>query len=102
MVVVVVVVFSRSSLFGYIHIQVLFAGWIEGLEVAGENALLRYDSATFNQILLNARPTGMNKKGPPNLRLYGVTYLRLSHKLLKESNFCEFKTFVKKMHADYR
>lgn len=82
------------------YIQVLSGGWIERLEVAGENALSRYDSAGYNQILLNARPNGLNRRGPPKLRLYGVTYLRLSHELLQKTIFYIFKTFVKKMHAD--
>ncbi|KAJ7948198.1 Beta-amylase [Quillaja saponaria] len=58
--------------------QVLSGGWREGIEVAGENALSRYDRAGYNQILLNARPNGVNKEGPPKLRMQ----------------------FVRKMHAD--
>ncbi|XP_038703151.1 beta-amylase-like [Tripterygium wilfordii] len=80
--------------------QVLSGGWGENVEVAGENALPRYDSYAYNQILLNARPNGVNKWGPPKLRMYGVTYLRLSDDLLQEENFNLFKIFVKKMHAD--
>ncbi|GKV21336.1 hypothetical protein SLEP1_g31323 [Rubroshorea leprosula] len=80
--------------------QVLSGGWRENIEVAGENALPRYDAAAYNQILLNARPNGVNKEGPPKLRMYGMTYLRLSDGLLEEKNFNLFKTFVKKMHAD--
>lgn len=82
------------------YIQVLSGGWIEGLEVAGENALSRYDATAYNQMILNARPNGVNRKGPPKLRLYGVTYLRLSDELLKTLNFYKFKIFVRKMHAD--
>ncbi|KAL4278773.1 hypothetical protein GQ457_03G005860 [Hibiscus cannabinus] len=80
--------------------QVLSGGWREQLEVAGENALSRYDSNGYNQILLNARPNGINKDGKPKQIMYGVTYLRLSDELLKDKNFKTFKTFVKKMHAD--
>ncbi|PRQ52877.1 putative beta-amylase [Rosa chinensis] len=80
--------------------QVLSGGWRENIEVAGENALARYDSAAYDQILLNARPNGINKDGQPKLRMYGVTYLRLVDELLQETNFNIFKTFVKKMHAD--
>ncbi|KAL5793986.1 hypothetical protein ACOSP7_002580 [Xanthoceras sorbifolium] len=80
--------------------QVLSGGWRENIEVAGENALSRYDSAAYNQILLNARPNGVNKNGPPKLRMYGVTYLRLSDELIEVKNFKIFKIFVKKMHAD--
>ena len=75
-------------------------GWRENIEVAGENALSRYDSAAYDQILLNARPNGVNKEGPPKLRMYGVTYLRLSDDLFEKTNFNLFKIFVKKMHAD--
>ncbi|KAK2433478.1 beta-amylase 3, chloroplastic [Trifolium repens] len=80
--------------------QVLSGGWRENIEVAGENALSRYDATAYNQIILNARPQGVNKDGPPKLRMYGVTYLRLSDDLLQESNFEIFKKFVVKMHAD--
>lgn len=83
-----------------IHGQVLSGGWREEVEVAGENALSRYDRAAYNQILLSARPNGVNRDGPPKLRMYGVTYLRLSDDLLDWNKFRIFKTFVKKMHAD--
>lgn len=75
-------------------------GWKENIDVAGENALSRYDGYAYNQILLNARPNGINKSGPPKLKMAGLTYLRLSDKLLQKRNFNTFKTFVKKMHAD--
>ncbi|KAE8664115.1 Beta-amylase [Hibiscus syriacus] len=42
--------------------QVLSGGWREHIEVAGENALARYDSNAYNQILLNARPNGVTEK----------------------------------------
>ncbi|XP_022135924.1 beta-amylase-like isoform X2 [Momordica charantia] len=80
--------------------QVLSGGWREGIEVAGENALPRYDHAAYNQILLNARPNGVNKEGQPKLKMSGVTYLRLTSKLLRKRNFNIFKNFVMKMHAD--
>lgn len=82
------------------RVQVLSGGWRENIEVAGENALSRYDSTAYNQILLNARPNGINRDGEPKLRMYGVTYLRLSDELLQKTNLNLFKTFVKKMHAD--
>lgn len=82
-------------------VQALSGGWRENIEVAGENALPRYDSYAYDQILLNARPNGVNKEGPPKLRMYGVTYLRLSVDLLQSANFNLFKIFVKKMHADH-
>lgn len=80
--------------------QVLSGAWREKIEVAGENALSRYDAEAYNQILLNARPNGVNKWGPPKLRMFGVTYLRLYDELFEEKNFNLFKTFVRKMHAD--
>ncbi|XP_031389925.1 beta-amylase isoform X2 [Punica granatum] len=80
--------------------QVLSGGWRENIEVAGENALPRYDRTAYNQILLNARPNGVNKNGQPKLKMYGATYLRLSDDLMDTENFRIFKTFVKKMHAD--
>ncbi|OMO60195.1 Glycoside hydrolase, family 14B, plant [Corchorus capsularis] len=80
--------------------QVLSGGWREQLEVAGENALSRYDCYGYNQMLLNARPNGVNSEGVPKLMMFGITYLRLSDELLKENNFKIFKEFVKKMHAD--
>ncbi|XP_050381990.1 beta-amylase [Argentina anserina] len=80
--------------------QVLSVGWRENIEVAGENALARYDSAAYDQILLNARPNGINRDGQPKLRMYGVTYLRLVDELLQKTYFDLFKIFVKKMHAD--
>ncbi|XP_020237820.1 beta-amylase [Cajanus cajan] len=80
--------------------QVLSGSWMENLEVAGENALSRYDSEAYTQILLNARPNGLNKWGPPTLKLAGVTYLRLSDELLHQTNFDVFKAFVRKMHAN--
>ncbi|KAM7498255.1 hypothetical protein LguiA_022669 [Lonicera macranthoides] len=80
--------------------QVLSDGWTEKIEVAGENALTRYDRTAYNQILLNTRPNGVNRNGPPKLKMSGLTYLRLSDELLERKNFRIFKIFVKKLHAD--
>lgn len=80
--------------------QVLSAGWRENIEVAGENALPRYDSAGYNQMLLNARPNGTGKYEKPKLKLSGLTYLRLSDKLVTWNNYILFRNFVKKMHAN--
>ncbi|KAF6166229.1 hypothetical protein GIB67_031013 [Kingdonia uniflora] len=80
--------------------QLLSAGWREDIEVAGENALPRYDRTAYNQILKNARPNGVNRDGPPKLRMAALTYLRLSSNLLESKNFRIFKTFVRKMHVD--
>ncbi|KAF5206434.1 Beta-amylase [Thalictrum thalictroides] len=80
--------------------QVFSAGWREKIEVGGENALPRYDRTAYNQILKNARPNGVNKDGPPTLRMASMTYLRLTDELFQNKNFRLFKTFVRKMHAD--
>uniref|UniRef100_A0A453BCR7 Beta-amylase n=1 Tax=Aegilops tauschii subsp. strangulata TaxID=200361 RepID=A0A453BCR7_AEGTS len=80
--------------------QVLSAGWREGLHVACENALGRYDATAYNTILRNARPKGINKNGPPEHKLFGFTYLRLSNELLEGQNYATFQTFVEKMHAN--
>lgn len=80
--------------------QVLSGGWAENVDVAGENALPRYDRTAYNQILLNVRPNGVNKNGPPKYKMAGVTYLRLTDELFESKNFRIFKQFVKKMHAD--
>lgn len=75
-------------------------GWVENVDIAGENALSRYDRKGYNQILLNVRPNGVNKYGPPKYKMVGVTYLRFSDELFESKNFKIFKQFVKKMHAD--
>lgn len=80
--------------------QVLSDAWKESIKVAGENALPRYDSTAYNQILLNARPNGLNKKGAPALKMFGFTYLRVSDDLLEKNNYKIFKKFVKRMHAN--
>ncbi|XP_043706602.1 beta-amylase [Telopea speciosissima] len=80
--------------------QVLSGGWREEIEVAGENALSRYDRTAYNQILRNVRPNGVNRDGPPKLRMAAMTYLRLSDELLEGKIFRICKRFVRKMHAD--
>ncbi|KAK9016336.1 hypothetical protein V6N11_078838 [Hibiscus sabdariffa] len=78
--------------------QVFSGAWRQHIDVAGENALPRYDSYAYNQMLLNARPQGVTEKGKPKMR--GVTYLRASDDLFKEDNFDLFKIFVTRMHAN--
>ncbi|KAF6166859.1 hypothetical protein GIB67_026638, partial [Kingdonia uniflora] len=80
--------------------KVLSAGWREDIEVAGENALPRYDRTAYNQILKNASPNGVNRDDPPKLRMATLTYLRLPSNLRESKNFRIFKTFVGKMHVD--
>ncbi|WVZ66210.1 hypothetical protein U9M48_015467 [Paspalum notatum var. saurae] len=79
--------------------QVLSAAWREGVEVACENALSRYDRRGYNQMLRNARPNGVGA-GAGGRRVAAVTYLRLSEELLAGNNFRVFRTFVRRMHAD--
>ncbi|KAL6871501.1 hypothetical protein ACP4OV_014330 [Aristida adscensionis] len=79
--------------------QALSAAWREGVDVACENALSRYDRRGYNQMLLNARPNGVDPSGGAR-RVAAVTYLRLSDELLVGNNFRIFRTFVRKMHAD--
>jgi hypothetical protein len=81
-------------------VQVLSAGWREGIEVACENALPRYDRRAYNQMLKNARPNGVDLGGGPARRIAALTYLRLTDQLLTGNKYRAFKTFVRKMHAD--
>nr|XP_043609903.1 beta-amylase isoform X2 [Erigeron canadensis] len=82
-------------------VQQVFSGVKrEEVYMAGENALERYDRTAYNQILLNVRPNGVNRNGPPELKMEALTYLRLGGELLKKKNFRIFKTLVKKLHAD--
>ncbi|KAJ0251159.1 hypothetical protein HA466_0135360 [Hirschfeldia incana] len=81
--------------------DVLSKAWKEGIDAAGENALETYEAKGYNQILLNARPNGVNPNGKPKLKMYGFTYLRLSDTLFEDDKFELFKKFVKKMHADH-
>ncbi|KAK1407665.1 hypothetical protein QVD17_39286 [Tagetes erecta] len=80
--------------------QVFSAVKREEVHMAGENALERYDRKAYNQILLNVRPNGVNKNGPPKLKMEALTFLRLGDELLTKKNFGIFKLFVKKLHAD--
>lgn len=80
--------------------QVLSGGWTENIEVAGENALPRYDRTAYNQILLNVRPNGINSSGVSKLKMVALTYLRLTDELFQRKNFKIFKIFVKKLHAE--
>ncbi|KAF3319940.1 beta-amylase-like protein [Carex littledalei] len=53
-------------------------------QVVCENALSRYDKNAYNQILKNTRPNGVNKNGPPKLRL-------LPRKLHADLDYCPFR-----------
>ncbi|MFS8024588.1 putative beta-amylase [Helianthus anomalus] len=80
--------------------QVFSAVKREEVIMAGENALERYDRDGYNQILLNVRPNGVSKNGPPKLKMEALTFLRLGDELLEKKNFRIFKAFVRKLHAD--
>ncbi|KAM0049469.1 putative beta-amylase [Helianthus debilis subsp. tardiflorus] len=80
--------------------QVFSAVKREEVIMAGENALERYDRDGYNQILLNVRPNGVSKNGPPKLKMEALTFLRLGDDLLEKKNFRIFKAFVRKLHAD--
>ncbi|KAK1304892.1 Beta-amylase [Acorus calamus] len=69
-------------------------------ELVQQNALSRYDATAYNQILLNSRPNGVNKKGPPKFKVTSMTYLRMGDDLFEVKNFKLFSSFVHKMHAD--
>ncbi|KAF3336066.1 beta-amylase 3 [Carex littledalei] len=61
-----------------------------GIELAGENALERYDEAAFAQVMATSRSeTGTG--------LSAFTYLRLNKNLLEEANWRQFVSFVKAM-----
>lgn len=79
--------------------QVLNAAWSQGVEVSCENALPRYDSAAFDQILRNARPDGVRTDGMPVRRISSFTFLRLGPDLMIEHNWNEFVRFVRQLHA---
>ncbi|KAL8267757.1 hypothetical protein R6Q59_001555 [Mikania micrantha] len=80
--------------------QVFSAVKREEVVMAGENALEIYDREAYNQILLNVRPNGISKNGPPKLKMEALTFLRLGDELLEKKNFRIFKAFVRKLHAD--
>ncbi|KAJ0447903.1 putative beta-amylase [Helianthus annuus] len=80
--------------------QVFSAVKREEVIMAGENALERYDRDGYNQILLNVRPNGVSKNGPPKLKMEALTFLRLGDAMLEKKNFRIFKAFVRKLHAD--
>lgn len=57
----------------------------------GENALQRYDTTAYNQILSESYYTGQ--------AIGGFTYLRLSDTLFQGSNWSNFCNFVNSMHS---
>ncbi|CAL1376031.1 unnamed protein product [Linum trigynum] len=74
---------------GLVH-QVKMATKAAGTELAGENALERYDQAAFGQVLA----TGTAAAGSG---LSAFTYLRLNKRLFEEDNWRHMVEFVKGM-----
>ncbi|KAJ4784534.1 Beta-amylase [Rhynchospora pubera] len=70
--------------------QVKKAASSAGVELAGENALERYDEAAYAKVLETSRSeTGMG--------LSAFTYLRMNKRLFEEANWRQFVSFVKAM-----
>jgi beta-amylase len=67
--------------------QVKAAASDAGVELAGENALERYDDAAFSQVVATARGAG----------LAAFTYLRMNKKLFDGDSWREFVAFVRAM-----
>ncbi|CAN6305822.1 unnamed protein product [Urochloa humidicola] len=67
--------------------QVKAAAAAAGVELAGENALERYDEAAFSQVVSTARGAG----------LAAFTYLRMNKALFDGDNWREFVSFVRAM-----
>ncbi|GJM91501.1 hypothetical protein PR202_ga07877 [Eleusine coracana subsp. coracana] len=67
--------------------QVKAAAAEAGVELAGENALERYDEAAFAQVAATARGAG----------LAAFTYLRMNKKLFDGDNWRQFVAFVRAM-----
>nr|CAB3495223.1 unnamed protein product [Digitaria exilis] len=67
--------------------QVKAAARDAGVELAGENALERYDQAAFSQVVSTARGAG----------LAAFTYLRMNKTLFDSDNWRQFVSFVRDM-----
>ncbi|CAI0417702.1 unnamed protein product [Linum tenue] len=70
--------------------QVKIATKAAGIELAGENALERYDAAAYRQVL--ATSTSASGSG-----LSAFTYLRLNKRLFEEGNWRHLVEFVRSM-----
>ncbi|KAJ4951222.1 hypothetical protein NE237_028054 [Protea cynaroides] len=70
--------------------QVKMATRAAGTELAGENALPRYDERAFGQILATSRSDSSNG-------LSAFTYLRMDKRLFEGENFRNLVNFVKSM-----
>ncbi|RWR89726.1 beta-amylase 3, chloroplastic-like protein [Cinnamomum micranthum f. kanehirae] len=70
--------------------QVKKATKISKAELAGENALERYDEAAYGQVLATSREDSGNE-------LSAFTYLRMNKRLFEGENWRQFVAFVKSM-----
>ncbi|CAI9095546.1 OLC1v1031529C1 [Oldenlandia corymbosa var. corymbosa] len=70
--------------------QVKTATSTAGIELAGENALERYDSGAFSQVVATSRSQSGNG-------LSAFTYLRMNKSLFEPENWRNFVEFVKSM-----
>ncbi|PRQ18555.1 putative beta-amylase [Rosa chinensis] len=70
--------------------QVKMATKSAGIELAGENALERYDSGAYGQVLATSRSDSGNA-------LSAFTYLRLNERLFEGINWRNMVEFVKGM-----
>ncbi|CAM8879402.1 unnamed protein product [Rhodiola kirilowii] len=75
--------------------QVKMATKSAGTELAGENALERYDSGGYAQVIATSRADSGN-------RLSAFTYLRLNKKLLEGDNWRNMVEFVRDMTEEGR
>ncbi|GAB2273672.1 hypothetical protein Dimus_008454 [Dionaea muscipula] len=75
--------------------QVKIATRTTGIELAGENALERYDPAAYTQVLAASKANLGNTWS-------AFTYLRMNKKLFKPENWCHFVGFVKSMSESGR
>lgn len=70
--------------------QVKMAAKVAGAELAGENALERYDAGGYSQVLATSRSDSGNG-------LTAFTYLRMNRKLFEAENWRQLVEFVKSM-----
>ncbi|KAL0326642.1 UNVERIFIED_CONTAM: Beta-amylase 3, chloroplastic [Sesamum angustifolium] len=70
--------------------QVKLATKTAGAELAGENALERYDGGAFSQVLATSRSESANG-------LSAFTYLRMNKRLFEADNWRNFVEFVRSM-----
>ncbi|XP_010531694.1 PREDICTED: beta-amylase 3, chloroplastic-like [Tarenaya hassleriana] len=63
-----------------------------GTELAGENALERYDASAFRQVVATSRSDSGNRVG-----VAAFTYLRMNKRLFEGENWQQFVEFVKNM-----